>query len=235
MKDVQELNKLALNDGIDITKLSFYTYCQVKDNYNLLDSGSALGRGVGPLLVTLAKSEFNMEVPLPSNVTVAIPGKDTTANFLFSYFQHDEVAKKFMIFNEIEGAIINELVDCGVIIHENRFTYQDKGLKKIVDLGEYWESKTKLPIPLGGIVAKKNLGKEFADLVSDILLQSILYARTNTDRVMLFVRQHAQEMDEAVMQKHIDLYVNDFSLSLGKEGRQAIELMDSIVSKPVVS
>ena len=222
MKDVQELNKLALNDGIDITKLSFYTYCQVKDNYNLLDSGSALGRGVGPLLVTLAKSEFNMEVPLPSNVTVAIPGKDTTANFLFSYFQHDEVAKKFMIFNEIEGAIINELVDCGVIIHENRFTYEAKGLKKIIDLGDYWENKTGNAIPLGGIVIKKEIDISTQHTIDALIKESIEYAFSNYPLLNDYIRSHAQEMSEPVMRQHIDLYVNEYSLDLGDMGKNAI-------------
>lgn len=231
MKDVQELNNLALERELPVTKLSYYAYCYLQEDYLLLDSGSALGRGVGPLLITANDADLEGHKLLSTLRKVAVPGKNTTANFLFDYYKKgDNMVKDYMVFSDIEEAVLNGFADCGVIIHENRFTYEEKGLRKIVDLGEYWESKTKLPIPLGGIVSKKELGQEFSDLISDILLNSILFARNNPELVMPFVRKHSQEMDEVVMQKHINLYVNEFSLSLGNEGRRAIELMKSVVT-----
>jgi 1,4-dihydroxy-6-naphthoate synthase len=228
LADVQELNELASKRILDITKLSFYAYCQYESFYNLLDAGSALGRGVGPLLIVKANSSFIPLQQLPANSIVALPGKETTANFLFDYFQSNSVQKDFMIFNAIEGSVLKQTVDAGVIIHENRFTYSERGLVKIVDLGEYWEKHTGYPIPLGGIVAKKELGLDFAKQISDLIRESILFAQANPHVVWNYIKENAQEMEDEVIRQHIGLYVNDYSLDLGFQGHKAIEKMKEV-------
>ncbi|MEO1418960.1 MAG: MqnA/MqnD/SBP family protein, partial [Bacteroidota bacterium] len=156
---------------------------------------------------------------------VAIPGKNTTANLLLGYYAPEITNKREYLFHEIMPAILREEVAAGVIIHENRFTYQQEGLKLIQDLGEYWESKTNLPIPLGAILAKKSLGKQTIDALSEILRFSIQFAFDHPDQVMDYVASYAQEMDEQVMRSHIDLYVNEYSLSLGKKGKEAVRAL----------
>jgi 1,4-dihydroxy-6-naphthoate synthase len=227
IKDVQELNRLAITNSIDVTKVSYYTYCKVSNYFILLDSGSALGSGVGPLIISLPSHKDG----LFENCKVLLPGQETTAHFLFDFYNRHSVIKEFRVFNDIEPAVLNGSVDFGVIIHENRFTYESKGLVKIADLGEYWEAQTKLPIPLGGIVSRSILGNEFAIQFSEILKSSIEFANKFPEKVMPFVRQYSQEMDEDVMQKHINLYVNDYSLSLGENGLRAVSFMKSLIEK----
>ena len=229
LADVQELNEFASEQILDVTKLSFYAYCKYEAFYYLLEAGSALGRGVGPLLIVNRASSLVLSQPLPSNSIVALPGKETTANFLFDYFQTNTVRKDFMVFNEIEGAVLNKTVDAGVIIHENRFTYSERGLVKIVDLGEFWEKHTGYPIPLGGIVAKKELGVEIAKTISNLIRESILFAQANPSKIWNYIKENAQEMDDAVIQQHIGLYVNDYSLELGVKGHLAIAKMKELV------
>lgn len=221
MEDVETLNKKAFEGNIDITKLSYHAYAYLTDKYVLLDSGSALGKGCGPLLVQSWK--VGKLESLDFKTKIAIPGKLTTANFLFSLAYPQCTNKTEIVFSEIEDAILNGRFDAGVIIHENRFTYEQKGLKKITDLGEYWEQKTGLPIPLGGIVINRNLSDEIKNKVNRVLRKSVEYAFANPKSSLHFVKQHAQEMSEEVMYKHIDLYVNKYSIDLGVEGKKAIQ------------
>ena len=219
--DVETLNQKALKGELDITKLSFHAFAYVADQYALLDAGSALGFGVGPLLIS--KKDFSGG--LGANLKVGIPGKYTTANFLLGIAYPQLQNKELMVFSEIESALLEERIDLGLIIHENRFTYQDKGLNKIVDLGDYWEKLTGCAIPLGGIVINRRLDKEIQLKVNRLIRQSVEYAFAHPKSCIEFIKQHAQEMDEAVMYKHIDLYVNKYSINLGEEGRKAVDTL----------
>jgi 1,4-dihydroxy-6-naphthoate synthase len=209
LDDVETLNQKALKGALDITKLSYAVYPQVQDNYVLLDSGSALGFGMGPLLISKAESKGSDL----KNSTIAIPGEHTTAHFLFSIFFPDVKNKATVVFSEIEDAILSGKADAGVIIHENRFTYEQKGLKKIADLGELWDNKTNQPIPLGGIVVKRSLADEVQQKINRIMRKSVEYAFENPESSKEYVKQYAQEMDEEVRKKHIALYVNQFSIT----------------------
>jgi 1,4-dihydroxy-6-naphthoate synthase len=221
--DVEQLNRWAEEKKFDIIKISFATYPFIEQHYQLMDAGSALGMGCGPLLVSepgvgnweLNKSEFK----------IAIPGKHTTANLLFTIFFPEVENKVEMVFSEIENAILNKEVDAGVIIHENRFTYKKKGLKKIADLGELWEQSTKMPIPLGGIAVRREFSAEKKMELNTLTGKSIEYALANPLSGKNFIKQHAQEMDEEVIRKHISLYVNEYSISLGETGMKAITLL----------
>ena len=226
IEDVESLNCRALASDLDVTKLSFAAYTQVQKNYELLDSGSALGNNCGPLLIS--KREISKdEIP---NCSVAIPGRHTTANFLFTHFFPKVSLKKEMLFSKIEDALLNEETDLGVIIHENRFTYEKRGLKKVADLGELWESETHLPIPLGGIVAKKTFPPEIISTIEKLIRESVLYAFQHPQETIPFVKKHSQTMEEEVMWQHIHLYVNDYSISLGEKGRAAVEKFLSVNS-----
>jgi 1,4-dihydroxy-6-naphthoate synthase len=218
LEDVETLNKFAMEGKLDITKLSFGVYRKVKDKYDLLNSGSALGRGCGPLLISkrpIAPEDIK-------NCKVAIPGENTTANLLFSIAFPEAKNKETLIFFDIENAVLDGRVDAGVIIHENRFTYQQRGLLKIIDLGEFWESTTGNPIPLGGIFIKKGLAPEVKQQIDQLIHDSLQYSFSKYPELSSYITEHAQEMDEKVMRQHIDLYVNDFSLDLGETGHAAI-------------
>ncbi|MBS1640202.1 MAG: 1,4-dihydroxy-6-naphthoate synthase [Bacteroidetes bacterium] len=229
LEDVQTLNSWALQGKLDFSKISYGVLPLITNNYILLNSGGALGKGVGPLLIT--KSMGNEQWTMDNKV-IAIPGENTTAHLLFSLVYPNTKNKKFLIFNQIENAVLNEEVDCGVIIHENRFTYQNKGLHKIIDLGEYWEQTTKLPIPLGGIVAHKKINNAISKQVDALIKQSVEYAFANhRHQLTNYVKQHSQEMSEAVMQQHIDLYVNNYSINLGEEGKKAVLKLIEIFNK----
>lgn len=228
LEDVQTLNQLALQNKIDISKISYGVLPLITDNYFLLNSGGALGKGVGPLLI--AKSKLQIEDL--ANKKIAIPGKNTTAHMLFSLAFPNAKNKVFKIFNEIEDAVLNGEVDAGVIIHENRFTYQDKGLIKLIDLGDYWETQTQSPIPLGGIVAKKSLNKSTIKKIDALIRKSVEYSfKNNYEELSDYVKQHAQEMSEEVMRKHIDLYVNNFSVDLGEAGKNAVLKLMEVYNK----
>lgn len=218
MADVEKLNTLAFQHALDITKLSYYAYAHVTNQYVLLDAGSALGKNCGPLFITKPeKQKCNFE-----GLITAIPGKYTTANFLLSMAFPLITNKVEMLFSEIENAIVHDKVDAGVIIHENRFTYQGKGLVKIMDLGEYWETQTGLPIPLGGIAIKRNIPAGIAQKVNRMVRKSVEYALAHPAASRDFVRRHAQEMDEIVRNQHIQLYVNNYSVDLGDIGKKAV-------------
>ena len=219
LEDVQTLNQWALQGKLDITKISYGVLPLILDNYNLSGAGGALGKGVGPLLI--AKNE--MDLKSIDHCTIAIPGENTTAHLLFSLAFPNANNKKFMVFSEIEQAVLNGETDAGVIIHENRFTYQQKGLVKLIDLGEFWEKETGCPIPLGGIAIRKNIDFTIQQQINDLIKKSVEYAFKNYPDLPLFVKQHSQEMEEHVMRQHIDLYVNNYSISLGNDGKKAIE------------
>lgn len=217
-EDVETLNKSALEGKLDITKISFAVYPMIADKYQILTAGSALGNGVGPLLISKNKFKDLSEIK-----TVAIPGKLTTANYLFKMFYPSFQSSKEYIFSEIENAVLDGSVDAGIIIHENRFTYAAKGLQKISDLGELWEKKTGQPIPLGGIAIRRDLNENLKRRINALVKESVLYAFDNPDAGKEFIRMHAQEMSEEVRMQHINLYVNEFSIDLSEKGCQAIE------------
>ncbi len=217
--DVEALNQAAFQNRYDITKLSYHAFAYVANEYQLLNSGSALGNNCGPLLIAKTPIPFE-KVP---DCKIAIPGKYTTANLLLSLAFPKATIKEEIIFSEIENSVVLGTVDCGLIIHENRFTYQDRGLHKIIDLGEFWESNYKAPIPLGGIAIKRKMDKDIKLKIDDTLKRSVQYAFDHPNDSESFVKKHAQEMDLAVMKQHINLYVNAYSIDLGTKGRNAIK------------
>lgn len=219
--DVEELNKKAFKGEIDITKLSYHAYAYVSSNYVLLNSGSALGNNNGPLLIS-KKKIYPDEI---NDLKIGIPGKYTTASLLLGIAFPQAKNKTPYLFSDIETALLDNEIDAGLIIHENRFTYAAKGLKKIIDLGEFWEDLTKQAIPLGGIVINRKHSKELQLKVSNIIKRSIEYAYINPSSSLNYIKQYAQEMDAEVMKKHIDLYVNKYSLDLGKQGKHAIKTL----------
>ena len=218
LTDVEELNRKALSSDVDITKISYHAYAYVAQNYLILDAGSALGHRTGPLLI----SKRQLKISDLSRMKIAIPGKYTTANLLFSIAWPEIVNKKEYIFSKIEDAILEDEVDAGLIIHENRFTYYKRGLQKLADMGEYWETLTGLPVPLGAIVIKRNITDNIAQKVNRVVRRSLEYAYKDSFASYDFVSGNAREMDSTVMNNHIKLFVNEFTLNLGSKGREAI-------------
>ncbi|MCU0471944.1 MAG: 1,4-dihydroxy-6-naphthoate synthase [Bacteroidales bacterium] len=218
LADVEELNRKAFTGEPDITKMSFYAYAFAAQNYLILDSGSALGHRNGPLLISKKISNPSML----KDASIAIPGKYTTANMLFSIAWPDALNKTEYHFSDIERALLHDEVDAGLIIHETRFTYAKKGLKKIADMGEYWEKLTGFPIPLGTIVINRRIPEETALKVNRIIRRSLEYAYHDSLASYDFVVTNAKEMEKTVMNRHIKLYVNKFTLNLGKGGKRAI-------------
>jgi 1,4-dihydroxy-6-naphthoate synthase len=219
LADIKQLNQWALAERYALTKLSFFAFYQCQQQYKLLSAGSALGEGVGPLLVTTPAQAGR---PL-EELRIAIPGVATTAHLLLHFFAPAAKAREVMLFHEIMPAVREGRIDAGVIIHESRFTYQDYGLTLLQDLGTFWEQQTGLPIPLGGIAAHRSLGEARIRELDELMRRSVQYAFDDPDAVMPYVRQHAQEMSEAVMQQHINLYVNDYTLNMGERGQAAVE------------
>jgi 1,4-dihydroxy-6-naphthoate synthase len=218
LADVEDLNKRAFAGEVDITKISYHAYAYAAEKYIILDSGSALGHRNGPLLV--CKSWF--DIAELANKRIAIPGKYTTANLLFSIAWPEAINKMEYHFSDIEQAVLDGEVDAGLIIHETRFTYQKKGLQKLADMGEFWENLTGLPVPLGTIVIRRSLPLDIILKIDRIIKRSIEYAFRDSSASYNFVSANAREMGSAVMNKHIKLFVNDFSLNLGTKGRSAI-------------
>jgi len=219
LEDVETLNLWAMEKRLDITKLSFHALGHVLDEYCVLSAGSALGRSCGPLL--LAKPGFNPDDL--EHATIAIPGKLTTANLLFRMYAPNAANLLEFRFDTIMDAVVNGDVDAGVIIHESRFTYADKGLVCVRDLGQWWEETSGHPIPLGCIAARRSLGEERIQRIDQAIHDSIVWADEHAGECFPYIQQYAQEMDKEVMQNHIGLYVNDYSKDLGKEGLAAIE------------
>jgi 1,4-dihydroxy-6-naphthoate synthase len=241
--DVETLNQKAMRGELDVTKLSYHAFAYAADKYVLLDAGSALGFGVGPLLISdfeisisdLQNGKIRNRKSEIRNPLIGIPGKYTTANFLLGLAFPNATNKVELVFSDIEDAVLDGRIDIGLIIHENRFTYQDKGLKKIIDLGDYWEKQTGCAIPLGGIVANRNLPLEVLHKINRVLRRSVEFAFENPKSGLEFIRAHAQEMSEEVMYKHIDLYVNKYSIDLGADGRKAIKLLfDTALEKHII-
>lgn len=221
MEDVEALNRRAFAGELAVTKLSYHAFAHLTHTYALLDAGSALGNNCGPLLV----AKTHLDDAAINAARIAIPGKMTTANFLLGLAYPDAKDKQETLFSDIEDAVLENRADAGLIIHENRFTYQQRGLVKLIDLGEYWETTTGLPIPLGGIVVNRKLPVAVQRQVNRIMRRSVEYAFAHPAEVMPFVRAHAQAMEDAVMQAHIDLYVSDYTIDLGETGRAAIVQM----------
>jgi 1,4-dihydroxy-6-naphthoate synthase len=217
--DIEQLNKWVFQEKLDITKLSYNAFTHCVNHYALLDSGSALGSNCGPLLIKKPNTILTQESK------IAIPGKYTTANMLLNFAFPNHQNKVEMLFSEIENKVLEVRVDAGLIIHENRFTFQEKGLEKVKDLGEFWQDETGLPIPLGGIVVKRKLPLATQQKIDRVLRKSVEYAFANPNSSADYVKFHAQEMEKKVLDEHIALYVNDYSVSLGVQGRRAVELL----------
>ncbi len=223
LEDVQTLNEWALQGKLPYSKISYGVWPNVKNQYQLLESGGALGKGVGPLLI------YKGAKPNASTMRVAIPGMNTTAHLLFSLAFPEVTNKVFLVFNEIEDAVLSGKVDAGVIIHENRFTYADKGLSMWMDLGNYFETSFNAPIPLGGIIARKDQPQDEVKIMDTLIRESVEYAfKHSYDQLPEFVKCHSQEMSEQVMRQHIDLYVNDFSIDMGETGKNAIARLEEV-------
>ena len=227
LADVEELNRRALEGSADITKMSYHAYARAAAGYLILDSGSALGRSNGPLVVSrraIGPEELD-------NALIAIPGRYTTANLLFSIFWPGATRKREYLFSDIPEAVLSGEADAGLIIHETRFTYRAMGLRLVADTGSMWEEMTGLPVPLGGIVVNRNLDPKVAAKVGRAIRRSIEYARTSPGESADFIRRHARETEDQIAREHINLYVNDFSLSLGEEGRQAIQKLFTVAQE----
>lgn len=218
LTDVEELNIKALKAEVDITKISYHAYAYAADNYLILDAGSALGHRNGPLLICKRR----LGISELSHLRIAIPGIYTTANLLFSIAWPEAVNKHGYLFSKIEDALLNDEVDAGLIIHENRFTYYKRGLHKLADMGEYWEKLTGLPIPLGAIVIKRNIPDAVAQKVNRVVRRSLEYAYKDSFASYDFVAGNAREMDSTIMNNHIKLFVNEFTLNLGPKGKESI-------------
>lgn len=232
MADVEELNRRAFLNALDVTKLSYHACALVAGRYSLLHAGSALGRGNGPLLI----SRHPLRPEEIRGGKIAIPGRYTTANLLFSLFYPEALRKTEMIFSDIEDALLSGVADAGVIIHENRFTYGQRGLVKIADLGEQWEKQTELPIPLGGIVASNSLPLEVRQTMNRVMHRSVAFAMAHPASSAEFVKAHARELDNEVIASHISLYVNDFTLDLGEEGIRAVtRLFNEASAKGIIN
>ena len=225
--DVEKLNIKAASGVLDCTKISFHAFAHAFTHYSLLQSGGALGFGNGPVFISKKENIHNIS----ASSRIALPGKNTTAHLLFCIAYPEFRNKIFMLFSDIEAAILNNKVDAGVIIHENRFTYKEKNLECIKDLGLFWEEKTKSPIPLGAIAIKKNIPLTIAMQVQQDIKNSILYAFKHNSASTAFVKNNAQEMSDEIIKKHIALFVNDFSLSFGEEGKKAITKLFSLSAK----
>ena len=219
--DIEVLNEGVLAGDPDISKISYSVYPKIADRFALLDSGSALGRGNGQLLVR-RKGE---EAPLRR---VASPGVNTTANALLMRYFPDVEEVVPMLFSEIAKAVESGEVDGGVLIHEGRFVYERYGLKLVADLGQMWEAETGLPLPLGAIVIKRDLPIEVRREFERMLAESVRFAFENPTLSRAFIKQHAQELEDDIIERHISLFVNDFTISLGEEGRRAVERLTGI-------
>jgi 1,4-dihydroxy-6-naphthoate synthase len=221
LEDVETLNRLALAGELDVSKVSYHALGHIRDEYALLRSGSALGRGCGPLLVARDKLD-------PADLRgrrIAVPGQYTTALLLLRLLDPRLDNFILMPFSEIMDAVLAGKADAGLIIHESRFTYQDVGLHSLIDLGEWWEGETGLPIPLGGIVARRSLGVDTIAVIARALRAGVVYSRSHPAEAAGYIREHAQEISDEVCAAHIGLYVNDYSTELGAEGERAIDCL----------
>lgn len=230
LADVEELNRRAADGSIDVTKMSFHAYAHTAEQFLILDAGSALGRSNGPLVIS--KRKIRSEEL--DEAVIAIPGKMTTANLLFSIFWPKATRKREYLFSDIPEAVLSGKADVGLIIHETRFTYRSMGLSLVADTGFLWEETTGLPVPLGCIAVNRKIDEDTAAKVDRAIWRSIEYARTSPDESVDFIRKHARETEADVTREHIKLYVNSFSLSLGEEGRAAIRRLFAVAREKAV-
>ncbi|PZF72197.1 1,4-dihydroxy-6-naphthoate synthase [Taibaiella soli] len=221
LEDVETLNRYAEQGKLDVTKLSYNAFLKTVSQYALLHSGSALGKGVGPMLIAKQPLDLNNI----ADFKIAIPGVNTTANLLLTLAFPQAKNKTEVVFSEIESGVLDGNYDAGLIIHESRFTYAQKGLHKLIDLGDWWERTMQAAIPLGGIVIRRSFDKELSATVDAVIKDSLAYSWKHYPQLSEFVTAHAQEMEEKVMRQHIELYVNDFTTDLGTVGRQSIETL----------
>ncbi|MDO9289001.1 MAG: 1,4-dihydroxy-6-naphthoate synthase [Thermodesulfovibrionales bacterium] len=220
--DVETLNQGAMKGELDITKVSYNAFGNLREDYCLLRSGGALGRGCGPLVV----SKRNYSMKDLKGKRIAIPGELTTAYLLLQLYGLGLKKNiKVMPFNMVMDAVKKGDVDAGLIIHESRFTYKSYGLKKVIDLGEWWEKETGLPIPLGCIIAKRSMGKDLIHKIDGLIKKSILYAMNNKDEPKKYIKEHSQELEDSVIEQHINLYVNDYSIDIGEDGIKAVQAL----------
>lgn len=231
LHDVETLNRMAFDAVYDVTKLSFHAWLQVRDTYQLLRVGATLGRGCGPLVVARAP----LGAALPSGSRIAVPGEHTTAHLLLRLWAPEARNLVFVPYDRIMGMVADGEADAGVIIHEGRFVYRQSGLVCLVDLGDWWESQTGLPIPLGCLAARKTLGAERIAGCEAMIAQSLRLALENPAATQAYVRQHAQELDDDVIRKHIETYVNEFSLDLGATGRAAVAALETLAGKVAIA
>lgn len=226
LADVEALNKAAASGTYAVTKLSFAAIGHLQGRYRILESGAALGRGCGPLIV--CRPGFDPQSLIGARI--AVPGHWTTANLLLGLYLGRQLAVKAMTFDQVMPAVADGQVDAGVIIHEGRFTYPHYGLECLVDLGQWWENETGHPLPLGAIAVREDVDLATAVRISDTIRNSIEYAHTHPGASRAYIRAHAQEMEPEVIQQHIDLYVNDFSTKLGEEGRAAVRKLFALAN-----
>jgi 1,4-dihydroxy-6-naphthoate synthase len=227
LADIKELNQLARLGTPDVCKVSFFAWYFLRETYALLESGAALGFGVGPLIVAnrpMTRADL-------ATARIAVPGLDTTAHLLLQFYAPEAQHREVLLFSEIMPAVVSGEFDAGVIIHESRFVYKEHGLHLVQDLGQYWETQTSHPIPLGGIVAKASLGPEVHAKLSRVLQRSVLFAQQYPEQVMDYVRAHAQEMAPSVQQQHIELYVNTYTRALGTDGHHAINRLLAVAEQ----
>ena len=221
MADVEELNNLARQKALDVTKMSIGATTEIMQDYALMSSGAALGWGCGPLVV----ARRNLKPEDWRNATVAVPGLLTTANLLLTLHGGFQGPRKEMLFSDVMPAVARGEADMGLIIHEGRFTFERQGLVKLLDLGQWWEAEYSLPLPLGAIAVRRDLPLPVARRVQGAITASLAYANAHPDHSREFIRAHAQEMEESVTRAHIKTFVTDFSLDLGPAGRAAIETL----------
>ena len=221
LEDVETLNQLALNGLLDLTKISYHALGHLRDRYALLHSGGALGRGCGPLVISPGLTDMQAL----RGKRIAVPGKLTTANLLLQLYGSGYEDLLILPFDQIMSALQSGAADAGVIIHESRFTYQQAGFHEVLDLGAWWEADSGLPIPLGGILARRDLGETTIRMADEAIRSSLEYARLQPQEPRSYIKQHAQELENEVIDAHINLYVNDFSLNLGDEGIMALETL----------
>lgn len=221
LADVEQLNQMAFSGETDITKLSYHSYFKVSEKYQLLNSGSALGNNCGPLIISKRKIYPN-EL---KNCKIAIPGQNTTANLLMKVFFSEAINKSVYLFSDIEDCVLSGECDAGLVIHETRFSYQQRGLKLVKDLGCMWEERFALPIPLGGIAIKRDIPQTDKRAIDLILKESIKYAFDNKHSSLKFIKQYAVELEDEIIRQHINLYVNDFSIDMGDKGKAAVEVL----------
>ena len=221
LEDVETLNQLALDGLLDLTKISYHALGHLRDRYTLLHSGGALGRGCGPLVIAPGLTDMQAL----RGKRIAVPGKLTTANLLLQLYGGGYEDLLILPFDQIMSALQSGAADAGVIIHESRFTYQQAGFHEVLDLGAWWEADSGLPIPLGGILARRDLGETTIRMADEAIRSSLEYARLHPQEPRSYIKQHAQELENEVIDAHINLYVNDFSLNLGDEGIMAVETL----------